>query len=168
MILVWLALREIFSGVSCTSGLILTFACPIYTNAERNGCWNFFDWLFWGYAVISCPYCYLIETRKGSPSFFVLFSELSKRLCLGCSFCFVRSCLSAFDFWQFFLKQGSLSKYVYYSLFLAGFLLFVETISLLQANCGFGMRSLQKNVESKFWKRNYLTLCRQEKCWLGQ
>ena len=41
---------------------------------------------------------------------FGFFLDLSWRLCLAHSFCFVSFCLFAFDFRQFFLKQDGLSK----------------------------------------------------------
>ena len=47
---------------------------------------------------------------QGNSLFFLYFADLSRRLCLTLSFCFVSSCLFAFVFWQFFLKQGGLSK----------------------------------------------------------
>ena len=82
------------------------------------------------------------------------------------SFCFASSSLFAFDFRQLFLKKGSLSKIGLFSCYrlslfsLKSFLwLLVETISLLLAIYGFGM--LQKNFESKVWRRYYWTFAKE-------
>ena len=80
-----------------------------FVNWAVNVCSNLID-CFEFVPLSPTPALIYVTPAKVSSSYFGVFFSTSRRLCLVCYFCFASSCLFAFDFGQFFLKQSSLRK----------------------------------------------------------